>query len=275
FFQFALGLSDKDYLADAFRQKRAFPIARKADKKKIDHAIRQVIAWKRHGTCINKTLQEAFAKLSDGHLAELRWLRWAMRRPFNHERSFWAQVRDRLKDEIGVLVATDKLIEQRRPLGSVEHDNLSYYCSLGRIKPTSWLEESGDITVENVLMPDWRSIDVYEIDQRVEAILVPIAYQLAMRWKDSQAWPRFVVTCRNPACGQKFYSALPNAVACPKRKGEFGPSKCKRGWDNYSKWLKNICEAEGTDPEKVWDEPQRKKEFLKTWRPRRPQSPYS
>ena len=45
-------------------------------------------------------------------------------------------------------------------------------------------------------------------------------------------------------------------------------------WDAYRKWLKDVCEAEGTDPKEVWNEAQRKKEFLAQYRPRGRQSHY-
>lgn len=200
-------------------------------------------------------------------LPEVRLARWVLRGPFNHERAFWLQARDGVRTELPAFVSAEKAIREGRPPGRKERAALIKYTSLGTVVPR-WRREGVGESVEVVMEPHWQDVHADAVGQRVHALLIPIAYHLSLAWADSQTWPRFVVTCRNPLCGQRFYSGRADAKACPRPKGGARRSPCKAVWEAYQKWLIKV----GYDPDRSWRDRELRRRFKAIYIPRGPQS---
>lgn len=81
--------------------------------------------------------------------------------------------------------------------------------------------------------------------------------------------PAFVVTCRNPLCGEQFYSRDKRAVVCPKPSGSKDDrSPCKQVWDAYRKFLQKIGKNSDTD----WPDEKLRSAFAASYQTRGPQS---
>jgi hypothetical protein len=215
----------------------------------INLQLKAIIRWLIRGHPLPKSLKKYFSFSWNPQGAKaLRWARWAIRKPLNHERAFWVQVRDGLREELKVLTAIDLSVRRRHPLSEDQHRKLIEYTILGELRPLRLIGESGDESVEVVLEPSWEDINADEVYQRVHAALVPIAYQLSLEWATSQPWPRYVITCRNPYCGRRFYSGHVKARTCPRVPRSGRRSGCKAIWEAYQKWLGKAGHA----PEATW-----------------------
>jgi predicted DNA-binding transcriptional regulator AlpA len=197
----------------------------------------------------------------------LRWSRWVVRGPFNHERAFWNLVRNALRDDLKQFQAIQAAIREGRPLTDDQQSILIMYQVLGTLRTIRWIEPDGAISIGTVLEADWARLNAGEEEMRAECLLVPVAYQLAVDWERSQPWPRYVITCHNPLCGRKFYSGRADAVTCPKA-APAQKSACKRVWDDYQKWLQKVQK----DPAVDWADDALKRSFLGHYAPRGPDS---
>ena len=192
-----------------------------------------------------------------------------MRRKYNHERAFWCMAKDYLKEMLPDFQEAERAISNGTPLEPHQAEVLQIYQSLGTLRSVEVIDESGRTTVETILEADPERMNTSEESHIEECLLVPIAYQLAVKWERSQPWPRYIRTCRNPECDRSFYTGTKDAVACPKEPHERGKSPCKKAWDNFSRWLVN----NGHDPEIEWADDAFKDEYLNQHKPRGPQAP--
>jgi hypothetical protein len=244
---------------------------------KMDQAIKQLVENLRYGREIeNPSLREAAGvrrssevPIKQEHLQELRWARWCLRGEWNHERAFWVQVRNAVREELPMYCSIDEAIREKVPLSDEQHQTLFDCTQHGVVRPITLHGESAEVSVRICLEPLWGHMNMDDVTIRAQALMVPIAYQLSVQWSQSMPWPRYVIQCRNPQCGKRFYSGDQKAVACPKAVGETGKSSCKRTWDAYRKWLADI----GSDPDLDWNKDDLKRDFLYTYRPRGSQVP--
>ena len=224
----------------------------------IDAGIRRILS---------RTLRTNLRTRKRPRLVSLRWVRWYLRRPPQHEKAFWTQLRARLKPEVRVLASVSRSLEENRPLTMTQQLMLKQCLSRGVVVPLVRGDRSRGMSVDSVMWPNYR-LAVDAIDNCRLSLLVPIAYHLAQKWIGSQQWPRFVVVCRSPACGERFYSARANAKTCPRTPKSGRRSSCKAVWENYQKWLRKV----GLDPATNWRDDKLQQQFVRQYRPRGSQS---
>ncbi len=200
------------------------------------------------------------------HMKKLAWARWILRRPHNHERAFWVQLRDNLRDRVDQLLVARRAIRRGRPLTSSEYNGLCRYLARGKLRPVTRLDDDG-IIIQHTMQANFDHVHIDEVRQRVYVLLVPIAYQLTSLLIASQPWPRHLAMCHNPFCGKRFYAGRAAAVTCPSRQ-HGRRSQCKAAWESFQKWLKKI----GRDPSVDWQDAALQEEFMAQYKPRGPQS---
>jgi len=158
------------------------------------------------------------------------------------------------------LLAIREKIRREEPIAEVDHDCLNEY--LANANPLLiWRYGEGDSGQYVVkVKPDFQMINRYPMRQMAIAFLIQPAYSLARGLEDwsGQVGRRYVAVCRNPHCGQTFYTAREDAVACPKKPYKRATSPCKREWDKYKRWL----EKTGHDPDTQWNREEMKELYL-------------
>lgn len=186
---------------------------------------------------------------------------WMLDGPSGIEKFFWTEVQTRLRELLPGFQALHEAIRSSRPLTENEVGEISGFLAYGGLRSTLLTLPSGAVTAENTFGPLWARLDedlATEEEKHAVALVVPIAYQLAVAWSGSQSWPRFIATCRNPSCRREFYSGHREAVACPKKPHERVTSPCKREWDKYKRWLTKT----GHDPELAWENADLRRQYL-------------
>lgn len=151
-------------------------------------------------------------------------------------------------------------VRNQRPIGDEEHSELNEYLAEARPVLVWVFDEDGSGQCVVKVEPDFAMINRYPMQQMATALIVQPVYSVARELEDwaSETGPRFIVTCRNPHCGQTFYSGHQDAVACPKKPGKRITSPCKREWDKFARWLR----AEGRDVEVDWKRKALRKQYL-------------
>jgi len=188
----------------------------------------------------------------------LQWARWALRRPEEHARSFWAQVRDGTVPYLEGWEEIDARIGRSVPLEEEQHALLNAYLGYGSLKKVIWLHPPAlAIEVELILEADWERFACDIIEDRVVALFVPIAYQLAVSLEESQDWPRHIIKCHAPSCGKSFYSPRADWKVCRSSK------ECRREWMAFQADLKKQHKSPETD----WDDEDLKVDFIEKYRP--------
>ncbi len=224
-------------------------------RNQLDQAIQELIAKRR---------KQLVRSRRHKYLLALRWSRWMLRCPEQHERAFWAQLQSRLKLSLPSLQHFSQTIQEGSPLKICEICQLTKYLELGTYR-LDIVGESEQIDIKGTLVPHFKEASGL-VDQRQRALLLPIAYRLSLLLQNSQKWPRYIIKCRNPYCRERFYSGRADAKTCPSpdRKQIGRRSECKAVWEAYQKWLKKI----GRDPRRDWYEDELKEGFKAQYNPR-------
>ena len=88
-------------------------------------------------------------------------------------------------------------------------------------------------------------------------LLVQPAFNLAQQLHSQCSKPRFVMQCRAPSCGRRFWTGRKNATNCPGSQGN-KKNKCSLEWIRYRRYLLKTHK----NPEKDWNNKQLQKDFI-------------
>lgn len=205
------------------------------------------------------------SKTGEWLLAELDLLRMGLQGSEMVERAFWTTLKVRLLLDIRWMQEFDRRVKKSLVPDGVLVTRLSGLLSGGNVQLTVTRSEHGKSTVSNIFGVDLAELSdagVFFVYRK--ALLSPLAFQLAVQWEASQDWPRWAVQCRNPMCGEIFYTGRRNVRTCSRSPGSGRRSKCKAVWDAYRKWLQKI----GAEPEEAWQDKELASQFIAQYSPR-------
>ena len=186
----------------------------------------------------------------------LSWLRHGLRDRDACDEAYWNCVWHYAQATIDRLSEAERMIDADVPL--TEELAKEIDVLLARGMPTAGFVSdcNGKVAYKISLEP---SIPGSEVGLHAVArtLCVAPAFILAQTLERKLSTPRFIRTCRAPSCGKRFYTMRAEATSCPGSQGG-KKNQCALEWIRYKRYLMKL----GMDPEKDWEKPDLRGQFI-------------
>ena len=176
------------------------------------------------------------------------------------EEAWWKCLWLYMKPSVDLMLDVKKRVEKDVPIYKQQIDTLNYYLSFG-CPVINMKKINGAYKAEIILKPkEFESGQTYWSDfLKISIILlVQPAFNLSQKLQNSFRMPKYLRQCHAPSCGKYFWTYRNPQVVCSGSQGH-NKTKCALEWKQFRYWLNAL----GKDPNKNWDNPKRKDEFLK------------
>jgi len=195
-------------------------------------------------------------RIEPGVKKAMQYLRDALNNIISFEEAWWKCIWLVSEPTINEMLKIRERIDADIPLGDEQIQLLNDYVNQG--SPCIRILSDDNKKAVKVML-DVRNLETGEmyLRQMANALLTQPAFVLAQELQQKCMEPRFVAQCRAPSCGKRFYTGRKNATACPSKSSD-GKSACALEWVRYKRYLQKINE----NPEKNWDNPKLKKQFI-------------
>lgn len=196
-----------------------------------------------------------------------KWLLTALKNPKQRKEAWWNCIWLKMEPEIKKLKSICDDVRKDVPIIEGQIAYLNHLIKSGQ-PYGSWIINDDQSRTFKVILAAEQIITSHYNSSVIQTLLAQPAFALLQRLQEQCEKPRHVRKCRSPLCDKYFYVSHSTQVTCPKR-GRQVKSECKVHWDAFLKHLKN----HGFDTNTDWNNPERRHQFLMTYKPRGPQSP--
>lgn len=187
-----------------------------------------------------------------------KWLSYGLENPKSCEEAWWNCLWIYMEPIVDYLLRIKENINSDIPLTDEQIQLLNHYMKYGSPQ-VHIIHHVSDKSYPRVIMQPTFGETAYcdtSCEKVSDVLLVQPAYALAQEFQNKCKEPRFIIQCRAPSCGKRFYTGRKNATACPSnRRGS--KSACALEWIRYKRFLEKIRK----NPEKDW----KKKKFTKSF----------
>lgn len=211
----------------------------------------------------NLELDTGMTTRIQGHWAKaMKWLDYGLQGEVKCEEAYWNCIWLYLEKDIQIMFEIKNHINSDIPLTDEQCGLLNRHMSSGHPKGYYRKNTDGSEIYELGLKPKDTNENFSNTEESYLAItaskfLAQPAFRLAGELQRNCSKPRFIIYCRAPSCGKRFYTGRKNATACPGSQG-YGKNKCALEWVRYKRYLGKLRK----NPEADWNSEQIKKDFL-------------
>lgn len=187
-----------------------------------------------------------------------KWLNYGLANPTACEEAWWNCVWLFMEPIVNELLKINENINSDIPLTDEQIQFLNYQMDYGSPHINTIYDASGKCSPRIIMQQTIGDVAYcdHPYQKMSDILLLQPVYALAQKFQDKCKKPRFIVKCRAPSCGKRFYSGRKNAKDCPTTRRD-SKSECALEWLRYKRYLQKI----GQNPEKDW----KKKKFIKAF----------
>jgi hypothetical protein len=190
------------------------------------------------------------------------WLWRCISNKVSEEEAWWNCAWLFTESEMKTLREIEKCVRERTPPLPEQTEYLNEFLRLGHPEGI-WAEyytEEGAFegeTYKIVLKSEQEYMNLNDLTMAAFTLLIPPAFLLAQQLQQQCSKLRFIVQCRAPSCGKRFYTGRENATSCPSKRSD-AKSPCALEWVRYKRYLEKV----GRDPEKDWNKAELEEQFI-------------
>jgi len=173
------------------------------------------------------------------------------------EEAYWNCVWLYAKGTIARLQKIMQRIEDDVPVENEEFEELNELLSWGEPDGGFIDDGCGRLSYAVSLQPVIPALCGSGLASCGTVLCVRPAFVIAKKLESMTSKGRFIIKCRAPSCGKRFYTGYADATNCPGSRGG-KKNRCSLDWIRYKRYLKKI----GKDPESDWDNEQLREAFI-------------